>query len=209
MRLLTPVIVRGRAMVRPTEQQENTPAPRWLRESRGLLERRATISTLVPVAARLNESINPGLLEHGNEISALMEERARANNVLMSHHHNLMAQAESISMCAAAAESEEIVGLTGVEPANAAANVWLIAREQGITPVVADAAEQHRLLECLQELRIKELLRQTRRRVSQELVLRSGDDWSADVETVRLMARDDADNAVPATANDECSHANF
>ena len=95
-------------------------------------------------------------------------------------------------------EAEETAGQVGVDPTNAAANVWLIAREQNTEPVVAEAAEQLQLLNKLQDLRIKEVQLQTRRRVARELVLRSGEDWSSDPELIRLMTRDDVDDVLDA-----------
>ena len=74
--------------------------------------------------------------------------------------------------------------------------MWLIAREQGTQPVVADAVDQLRLFDRLQEARTKEVVLQARRMLANELLLRSGQAWSDDAEAARALTALDKDEAI-------------
>ena len=166
-----------------TNVPSNAIALHWAQECRALLERRVPYSPLLPA-------------EHDREIRQLLDERDRVSSTLMALHRNLEKQMEQIAERATAAEREEISGAIAVDPANAATNVWLIAREQGTQPVVADAVNQLRLFDRLQEARTKEVVLQARRMLANELLLRSGQAWSDDAEAARALTALDKDEAI-------------
>ena len=179
-----------------TNVPSNAIALHGAQECRALLECRAPYSPLLPVVYMAQEGNSSAGIEHDREIRHMLDERDRVSSTLMALHRNLEKQMEQIAERATAAEREEISGAIAVDPANAAANVWLIAREQGTQPVVADAVDQLRLFDRLQEARTKEVVLQARRMLANELLLRSGQAWSDDAEAARALTALDKDEAI-------------